>query len=184
MITLNATVGAETANSFGTLVEADDYFSNYPNSVKRDSWSASSDDEKKILMIQATVMLNALRMVDHDIVSIPTLGQRLALGAYATANTSLVVPSNMVQSLQLPRNIDIHTDGTYVIPTAAKWAQFEQAIYLKTFDDSVLAAQRQGIFRDGLTVEGVNLSQGYTGRGDAYSPMAIALIRPLLRQKR
>jgi len=184
MITLNATVGAETANSFVTLLEADDYFSNYPNSVKRDLWSSMSDEEKTLLLIQACIMLNALRMVDYDVREYPTLGQRLALGKYATTYTDVVTPATWTQTLQLPRNIDITSDSVNYIPEAAKYAQYEQAIYLQSFDDATLSLQRQGIFRDGISVEGINMSQGYTGRGDAYAPMAIAMIRPLLRWKR
>ena len=49
--TINATIKSETANSYVTLSEANDYFDTSPDSS---TWTNKTDDQKKRSLISAT----------------------------------------------------------------------------------------------------------------------------------
>jgi hypothetical protein len=179
-LTLDTTIGGETANSYCDLTYADDYFADHPNTVKRDAWAALSDEAKTLLLIQACTMIDALKMTHNDR-EYPSLGQRMVLGSVYPKFSEFRYPYYLIQQLQLPRNCDVNsTTGDIYIPQSAMVAQCEQAAYLSALDESSLAAQRQGIFRDSVDVDTISAATGYNGKGDAYSPIAMAMIRPLL----
>lgn len=179
MATLDTTISGDSSNSYSDLAYADSYFVSHVNSTKRDTWAAMSDDEKTSALIQACVMIEALKMTELDR-TIPTLAERMVLATAYPYLADVRYPAMLTQYLQLPRNVDVKQDGTYFIPDAAKMAQCEQAVFLRNADESSLVAQRQGIKHDGVNADGVSVGTTYTGNADMYAPMAIQLIRPLL----
>lgn len=102
-----ATVGASTANSYDTVANADSYFEAHPDWA---TWDKLNTSEKGRYMILATRMIDA-ENIDGD--------------KYDTTTTS-GVPD---QALRFPRAVD-YLDGTLIIPVPVKHATYEQAVYL------------------------------------------------------
>jgi hypothetical protein len=91
------------------------------------------------------------------------------------------------QRLQFPRNIDLDPAGDAIVPQNVKDAQCEQAVYLLSFDESIMAAQMQGIQEETITAGPVRIRQKFAGgatSGIALSPMALDLMREFLRPTR
>lgn len=104
-MTLDATVGTTTANSYVTLVEAEAYFE---TRIHSSTWTAiTSDSQKESLLISST------SMIDWYI-------------------TWKGVKTSTTQSLQWPRTSVIRRDGTEVatniIPNDVKTAVYELAL--------------------------------------------------------
>lgn len=108
MITLNETSGSATANSYVSLVEADDYMEAH---IQAADWSALDDERKKAALVAATRELDSFQYA----------------GRRATQS----------QSLSWPRTGITDHDGYAVtgIPRRLKYAQIELAIYRLTEDE-------------------------------------------------
>lgn len=102
-MTLIATVGDPTANSYGTALEADAYFTNHP---LFDTWDAIVNQEA--LLIHATRLLDQLDYI----------------GDRATTTQALEWPriSNDLFEVVTPSN---------AIPTNMKYAEFETALWVQ-----------------------------------------------------
>lgn len=105
---LVTTVGDASANSYGSLAEANTYFDSRLNAS---AWTAASDDDKTRALLEATVWLDEL--FDWE-------------GA----------PATDVQRLRFPRVGLFDRDGRDVssdsIPDAIKYAQFDIALLFLT----------------------------------------------------
>ena len=141
---LDATVGGETSNSYGTLDELKAYFAN------RDEASdllAESDSALIARMIQATLI--------NDTV----------LKAYG-------ILASDEQSLEFPRKelVDKHgrSYADDIIPEKIKYAQFEQALYLYTNDISIPSILTQGFKEAKLDVMQIKLDKDFVPKKLAY----------------
>ena len=109
--TINATLKSETANSYVTLSEANDYFDTSPDSS---TWTNKTDDQKKRALISATRWIETLvfygERCDED------------------------------QALKFPRN-NYQVDGVELscskIPNGIKYAQYELARALANDTDAI-----------------------------------------------
>jgi hypothetical protein len=104
-LALVATVGAATANSYATLVNADSYFEAHPDYT---TWDALATPAKERYLILATTLID-MEPID---------------GAKYDTTTTSGVPD---QALRFPRVVD-YIDATKVIPRAVTVAMYEQAI--------------------------------------------------------
>jgi hypothetical protein len=111
-ITLVATPGAETANTFGTLEEADAYFA---SRVDATDWAAAGEEARKAALVSAATRLTECRFA----------GRR----TYED------------QALAFPRSCLNDEDGFAVgvdtIPARVKRGQFEQAFTMLTSPGSL-----------------------------------------------
>ena len=106
-LTLVATVGAATANSYAPAADADTYFEAHPS---WSTWDALSSPAKERALILATTLID-MEPIDGD--------------KYDTSTTS-GAPD---QALRFPRLVD-YIDATKVVPPAVKVAAYEQALEL------------------------------------------------------
>jgi len=140
-ITLVATPGASTANTYATVAEADTFLE---YSTDWASWDALSDDDKGRYLVNAT----------KDIEAQPLAGEK------ADTGTTSGLPN---QALHFPRAID--NDGTAYIPIAVKLATIEQALFLFQ-RGSTSATARQRLQEDGVTAASFgDVSETYGGKG-------------------
>lgn len=109
MSLLVATVGAATANSYGTRQESITYFqlTAHPDG---ETWARLENEKKDAYLIQAT------RDIEME---------KLA-GTKKTTSKTAGVPD---QALHFPRTQDTDS-GTAFVPVDLKHAEFEQALYL------------------------------------------------------
>ena len=109
--TIIATIKSETANSYVTLSEANDYFDTSPDSS---TWTNKTDDQKKRALISATRWIDTLVFY----------GDRCDDG----------------QALKFPRN-NYQVDGVELacstIPNNIKYAQYELARALANDTDAI-----------------------------------------------
>ena len=109
--TINATLKSETANSYVTLSEANDYFDTSPDAS---TWTNKTDDQKKRALISATRWIDTLVFY----------GDRCDDG----------------QALKFPRN-NYQVDGVELacskIPNNIKYAQYELARALANDTDAI-----------------------------------------------
>ena len=112
--TINATIKSETANSYVTLSESNDYFDTSPNSS---TWTNKTDDQKKRALISATRWIDTLvyygDRCDDD------------------------------QALKFPRT-NYQLDGVELactlIPQNIKYAQYELAFALANDTDAIIGS--------------------------------------------
>jgi len=69
------------------------------------------------------------------------------------------------------------------IPYPIQAAQCEQAAWLYSFDNTVLADGIQGLVRQAINVGGVALSQAIRSKGSMMSPDAYDMCKPYLIQQ-
>jgi hypothetical protein len=174
---LNATIGAETANSYVTVGDADTFFANHYSIAKATAWSALSSTQKENVLMRATQMLDTLRVLDRE----------LGFGAMPVAlvainNYDITIHKQMeFQWLQFPRNIDIDSGDHAFIPQPVKDAQCEQAIHLLTVDEAAIATQLTGIGTESISAGPVHSRVDYRSNGTFIAPLALDLMRPYLR---
>jgi len=193
---LDNTLYGETANSYASVDFADFYFSKHINAATRSAWAAltednpeSGQDQKSFLLIQACFDIEQFKYTARIEVPVyhwffdPTVGRLLVMQP-----TLEPIKYNYFQALQFPRNIDYRSDGTIYIPERILWAQCEQAAYLMTFDQSVLALRSQGLIQNEIRVGGtggVMVNQKFDREGTTLAPRALAFLKPYMRfQKR
>jgi hypothetical protein len=115
--------GLANANSYGSLAEADDYFTSHP--YYSDAWFEFGEPERKNLLIRAAMEMNTL----------------VRWRGYIT---------NVGQGLPWPRSLVYDNEGRLiadnVVPTQVKYAQFEMAMFLGR-GDPYAASSSEGVDR-------------------------------------
>lgn len=186
-ITLNNTAMSETANSYCDIDFADDYFLNHVVTANNDLWSVLDDDKKAQLLVQACYHIEQLKF------TIPTnifpFDAQLQYNNLThtffysePATPGVAVKYTSLQSLQFPRNIDMRSSGVF-IPERILIAQCEQAIYLATFDSSVLSSTMQGVRSDILQAAGITISQRLEPGGTTVSPLVMSYVNPYILRR-
>lgn len=177
-ITLVTTLSSDNANSYADVSYCDAYWEQHYSTIKSELWSALTEPQKVLLLVQACRAIERLRFTVSSVGS-PDFQLRRAASPGVIVQTYVSpkpVKAVYTQALQFPRNID--TD----IPEPIKLAQCEQAVYLLSFDDSVIAAKLQGIDSEKTTVGAISVSQSFSGSGAGtmLSPMALEYVGPYL----
>lgn len=177
-LTLVDTLFAADANSYVDTAFADDYWDGNFNTTKAAQWTALTANQKASALIAACRVLETLRF---------TYPSR-------TDQLSPYIPYRLyaAQALQFPRTIDLDdpanagNEVNYFIPEGVKFAQCEQAVFLLTFDDAVLANQLAGIVQEYVKAGEVAVSQtfanskGGSSSHSMVSPVALEFVRPYL----
>lgn len=181
-LTLVSTLSSETANSYCDISYCDDYWAQHYSSTKADLWAALTTPQKTMLLIQACRSIERLRFtVTRNSNTEYTLRHTAIPGLIAQYITNVVpVKDSYTQALQFPRNVDRNSEGVQVIPEPVKLAQCEQAVYLLSFDESVMASRLQGIDSESTSVGSVSVKQTFSGSATALSPMALEYVGPFL----
>lgn len=184
-LTIDTTLGGKSSNSYVDVAYCDDYWNDHYSSTKAALWSALTIPRKTTLLINACKVLNTLRCtIPH-----PHSSSYESQTEYSPSQGKVIswnvnrqpVKYYWYQALQFPRNLDTDVDtGALFIPESIKIAQCEQAIYLLSLDETVLANALQGIESDSLGVGPVRVSQTLVGRGSAVSPVAVECMREFL----
>lgn len=180
---INCELASNYANSYVSLAYASSYFSNHYNPAFAQQWLALTVGQQSQLLIQATSDIEQLNFVQshtspyyHSVVD--SKGRLLMLN---TENRE-AVKYNYYQSLQFPRSVDRHQDGSVFIPPAIQMAECEQALYVLTFDQSLLSNTMQGMISNKVTVGSLSVSQQFSGGlGMNLSPIVYARVKPYLR---
>lgn len=160
-ITIDATVGGASANSFVTLVEADAYMTGRLNAAL---WDAATDDNKNRALVEATRYLTAL-----------TWG-----GDRVTATQALAWPRQWAHDPDSPTQDYF---ATTVIPTRIKTGTEELAFqFIKKGTTDVAALDpTSDIKREKVDVIEVEYSDSYARpTGLALYPSVVREINPLL----
>ena len=180
-LTLDATLAAETSNSYVTTSYCDDYWATHYSQVKAAQWAALSDTQKPGLLIQACRVLETvrctypvenLRLTSHWKLN-RTLGNVIEM-----YDSQVPVRSNARQALQFPRNLDRDTAGVLFVPEAVMMAQCEQAVYLTSVDDSAVSSRLLGVELDTLTAGQIRVSQKFVTGSTLLAPMAVEYLKP------
>lgn len=173
------------STSYISLEGAATYFANHYKPAYAAQWAALSPGQQGMALNAACRQIEQFRFVDRQELPHyryfvdPVKGRVLVWTPRRDA-----IKYNYYQSLQFPRSVDIHQDGTVFIPMEMQWAQCEQAIYLLNFDESVLANARQGVSIQSVKVGAVSVYQHVGSGGDNLSPTALSYIRPYLKYTR
>jgi hypothetical protein len=139
-LVIDATVGASTSNSYSDISDADDYFVEHPDWIK---WDVLSTPQKERALIMGT------RQIDMQ----PLQGTKNDTGATSG------VPD---QALHFPTSADVD-DGTEFIPVAAKYATYEQALFLS---QSGTTGTRSDLQAQGVTrIKIGDVEEEYKGDG-------------------
>jgi hypothetical protein len=181
--TFDSSIAGPLANSYCSVLYADDYFSNHYDFVKSTNWSNFGFVQKQRVLIQATRILETARFT-----SVVTY---LDYGLYYDRNSGLVLQFSLDrdpvkfafgQHLQFPRNLDIDINGVKFIPEEIMFAECEQAIFLTTLDETALANRIQGVTSDTVSVGkgNIHLNQQYALGGSAFAPLALEFVRPYI----
>lgn len=177
-LTLVDTPFADDANSYVDAAFADTYWDGHYNTLKSDQWTALTASQKDSALISACRILETLRF---------TYPSR-------TDQLSPYIPYRLYasQALQFPRTIDIDdianvgNEVNYFIPDGIKFGQCEQAVFLLTFDESLIASQLAGVIQEYVKAGEVAVSQTFAGsKGTSsgqtmVSPAALAHVSPYL----
>jgi hypothetical protein len=177
----DATVAGPSATSYATIAEADAYFNSLWSVAKTTAWQALRRPQKERLLISATNILETIKVLDRETGGGPL---SLPLELRDDVVNYVIQRFDEEQRLQFPRNIDLDTNDNAIIPDAVKEALFEQAIYMTSLDEDTLAAQLTGIAKSSIEAGSARLYTSYTGNGNAFAPMAVALMRPYIRKTR
>lgn len=181
-LTLVTTLSSATANSYIDATYCDEYWAQHYSSTKAALWAALTSAQKTMLLIQSCRAIERLRFTvsrtnrnEFEWRHTKTPG---LVAQYVTSTTP--IKDNYTQSLQFPRNLDRDDAGALFIPEPIKLAQCEQAVYLISFDESVIAARLQGVDQERTSVGSVSVYQSLSGSGTALAPMALEYVGPFL----
>lgn len=179
--TINATLADERANSYVTVAEFQDYWSQHYDATTAATMLAI--DDPTLLLVRACRTIETLHftepvdpLADYHLV-FDSRNQQIR-----SVKTNYGRPQryNYFQHLQFPRTLDVYQDGTLFIPPEILGAQCEQAAYLFTFDPSILETRLQGVERDAIAVGGVSLSQHIKAKGTMLCAAAFDMCKPYL----
>ncbi len=183
-ITFDNTLAGETSNSYCDIDYADDYFSYYStDSTTSSQWLALDDDHKTGKLVQACRILETLHFTETvDPLSDWHLVYDSRQQSIRSVKTNYGRPQkwNYWQQLQFPRTFDVHMAGDLYIPEPILMAQCEQAGYLLSFDNTIIANSLQGVTIDSINVSGVQLSQHLRPNGSMMCPLAYQMVKPFL----
>lgn len=187
-LTLINDIGGEKSNSYVDIDFGDDYWENHFSASKSAQWAALDDDKKSQLLIQACMVIETARFTEPtDTDSAYHLEYDTVRKQFRSVKNTYGSPVKYFafQNLQFPTTDTERVDGTLFIPQEIQSAQCEQALFLLNFDDSVLAAQMQGLKQDSVSLGTNSLSatQIYGGKGSAYSPIARAFVAPYILKR-
>jgi hypothetical protein len=184
--TVISEIYSDFATSYLSLAGATTYFANHYKPSYATQWAALNSNQQGTLLNAACRQIEQFRFVDRQAVPTyryfvdPAKGRVLILTPRRDP-----IKYNYYQSLQFPRSVDIHQDGTVFIPMEMQWAQCEQAIYLINFDETLLSNARQGLSINSIKVGGgVSIYQHLNSGGDNLSPTALSYIRGYLKYTR
>ena len=154
-ITIVATVGSATANSYVTLAEADSFVEGLTQSDDVVAWGNSTDDEKNRALFSAT------RRIDRE----------RFLGAKASDTQARQWPRSGVRvpdqytnlyGLSFPNRIlaDYYTDTE--IPPEVQDAQIELAVYLNNNKDGIGLSGLEDF--NAVSIGNINVTPNFYGR--------------------
>jgi hypothetical protein len=181
-VTVDATIGTKTSNSYCDVAYADAYFLQHYNTVKAAAWAALTTTQKNLALVNACRVIETARFT----VIVNWYNYQLKYdrntGLILNLNTDLdPVKLDYFQKLQFPRNLDIDsTTGSAYIPESVQMAQCEQAVYLLTLDETALSNRIQGVVNDtvGVGRGAIHLNQQYASEGSTFAPLAFEYVRP------
>lgn len=177
---LVTTISGTSADSYVSLSEAEQYFANHWSLAKQDSWASMETGQKERLLKTATNILESLRFLDNEFG-----GSALPFSLVHDDDSDVEIRRLVAgQRLSFPRNVDVTSNGTGFIPQAVKDAECEQAVYIITFDEAVLATQYTGVIAETAEAGSVRTYANYGRLGTMLSPVAAELVRPFLRPTR
>jgi hypothetical protein len=184
-LTIDATLGTFTSNSYVDLAYADDYWANHFNATKVAQWLALTDEQKTTLLISGTRVIDTLRFTNRTTRADYSMRYNRLTGTVIDMSYLWREPVKWYyyQKLQFPRNLDVDpSNGSLYIPEPIKMAQCEQAMYLLNFDDTAMANRMQGVVLDTMSVGRgqIDITQEYASTGSAFAPMALEFVRPFL----
>jgi hypothetical protein len=181
-LTLDTSISGKFANSYVDVAYCDDYWTTHYSETKADLWLGLSAAQKTSTLVQACNVLERFKFTEGGF-----LRPSDYFHSEFNRNTGLVVQmtfdrrpikAGYLQKLQFPRSLDYTEEGTFYIPEPVKMAQCEQAVYLLSFDDSVLSNRLQGVTQDSLAVGTVRTAQNVASGGTALAPMAMEFLFP------
>jgi len=173
---LDTTVGGSTSDSYVSIADADTYFANHYSTTKSADWAALTSGQKESALRRGAQVIDSLRVLDTE----------LGWGALPVALLEVdeynltIHRLQFNQRMQFPRNLDLEA-GVGFIPQNVKDAQCEQAVFLITFDDSVLQSSLQGITSETIQAGPIRVHQSLRQTGSFVSPMAVELMRIYFR---
>jgi hypothetical protein len=180
-ITLNATIADERANTYVTMQQFQDYWTQHWDATTAAAMLAIVDPT--LLLVRACRTIETLHftepvdpLADYHLV----YDSRQQQIRSVKTNYGRPQKYNYYQHLQFPRTLDIYQDGTLYIPPEIEAAQCEQAAYEFAFDASTLSDSLQGIDRSAINVGGVALSQHVRAKGSMISPVAYNMAKPYI----
>lgn len=138
-LSLTATAGSSSANSYVTIAEADAYFLAHPDFT---TWDALDTPTKQRHLIRATreIDLEAINGTKYD--------------------TSISTAGAPTQPLKFPRGQDVSSNGTKYIPVSVKNACYEQALANVRSGGSTTRADLQAQGVTSITIGDVSESYG------------------------
>jgi hypothetical protein len=180
---ISSEIYSDYATSYCSLAFAVTYFANHYKAAYAVQWAALTPGQQGMLLNAACRDIEQFRFVDRQAVPTyryfvdPVKGRMLILTPRRDP-----IKYNYYQSLQFPRSVDIHQDGTVFIPMEMQWAQCEQAIYRLNFDETLLSNARQGLSINSIKVGGgISIYQHLNSGGDNLAPTAKAYISGYLK---
>jgi len=146
---IDATIAGATANSYVTLAEAETYFATRLNIA---AWSAAVEANKQKALLTACRRIESCRLRSH----------RRPYGYPSALAMDELEVTSATQALAFPRYRDRNpSSGAYIIASAIKHAQCEEALALLSrgdTDERRRALQLQGV--RSFAVDGLSESYG------------------------
>ena len=154
-ITITATVGSATANSYVTLAEANSFVEGLTQSDDVVAWGTSTDDEKNRALFSST------RRIDRE----KFLGAKVSdTQARQWPRSGVRVPDQYTNlyGLSFPNRImaDYYTDTE--IPPEVKDAQIELAVYLNNNKDGIGLSGLEDFAA--MSIGNINVTPNFYGR--------------------
>jgi hypothetical protein len=186
-VALDTTLSGEESNSYVEVEYADEYWASHFSSVKAALWSALTTAKKEMVLVQACRVIETVRFCEpsrYDRRNRPDYHYDRRTGmVFQFDEESRPERAYYYQALQFPRNIDRDSQsGVYYIPEPILMAQCEQAVYLLSLDDSVLANSMQGVQSESIAAGSVRVSQQIAPGGSMLSPTAYEFLKPFVRR--
>jgi len=184
-VLISSTLSGEYSNSYVGVAYADEFFESHFDTTKTDTWSALSDDQKQMLLVQATMIVEQFKFTYTM--------ERRELALHYDARTGKVhdfmnvpypVRYTWNQALQFPRNLDVDSvTGLTYIPEPIKIAQCEQSISLKNFNVTSTTKVLAGIKSERVELPGPIIKDVTYQDGDTVSSfITSASVSPLALQ--
>jgi hypothetical protein len=181
---LVSTVAGSDSDSYISLEDAELYFADHWQTSKRTAWLDLTEGQKERVLRTATNILESINVLDNEYG-----GSRMLLPAALRDEFTMfrgeVMRYDAAQRLNFPRNVDISLDVYQpYIPISVEEALCEQAVYMLSLNEDALTAQMLGYRSQEATAGSVSSIERYTGGGQLFAPMAVALMKPFIRRTR